>query len=392
MMSRFYENAVPSVDANPFPRPFAISRWRKYLTMPTTSSSCSRHFGHADFDPARLVKSRPTHCPVRGCSATLVEQPFGKQQDRERNPKPRTKPWCPEHGIRLHSRTFVYANGPGQHADPRLRNFIVKQDLVAEIALKPGAKAESHRLGYEMSEDALSWNVFASLAVAGRLKDAAQFLTDRPLSAEPSLYLWGKRIDVTGGERGTYPPLQRVRAEWERRIYRFGTEPDIMLVADGEMVICIEAKFGCGNTLAYESLAEIGEKPTSRAGLLARYLDRALKPRTKEAVLMQYIGEPFHSQIFRNIIFASEMAETKWHVVNLVSKKQSSGRSNSRYSYGDPEFAVRSYLHPDSQHSFTYRTWEGLHAAVIRDDAALTGLDRYMRGKSAHYLPAFELS
>jgi hypothetical protein len=82
---------------------------------------------------------------VRCCGADLVPVPFGKTQ------------WCPEHGLRLHTKTFVYWNGPGREDDARLRNFMVRPELARAIALGKGMKAESHRLGYEMSEDALSW-------------------------------------------------------------------------------------------------------------------------------------------------------------------------------------------------------------------------------------------
>jgi hypothetical protein len=94
--------------------------------------------------------------------------------------------------------------------------------------------------------------------VASKLKDAGEWLTGRSLSGEPELYLWGQRIDVKGRERGMYEPLRRVRAALESGIARFGTEPDIMLVVKGEMVICIEAKFGSGNPLAY---AKRGRNP-----------------------------------------------------------------------------------------------------------------------------------
>jgi hypothetical protein len=361
--------------------------------MPEVTSDCVRQLGHDDFDPNRLNENPRGRCPVKACSASPVKVPYGKQQTREGKYKERTMPWCPDHGIRLHSGTFVYWNGPGRLVDTRLRNFIVEPDLVAAIALEPGAKAESYRLGYEMSEDALSWNVFVSFAVAGRLREAAEFLTRRSLSREPWLYLWGKRIDVKGGERGTYEALQRVRADLERGINRFGTEPDIMLIAKGEMVISIEAKFGSANPLAYERSTKDGEKPTSRGGLLARYLGAATTARTKHIVRPDYMGPSLHSQLFRNIVFASEMAgEEPWHVVNLVSSTQRGTRDDTRYSFADPEPAVRCYLHPDWRHCFTYRTWEELHTALIRDDANLAALDGYLRGKSAHYLPAFHLS
>src|SRR5438132_6646675 len=235
--------------------------------MPNETSDCLRPLGHADFDPARADESPPSQCPVRGCSATLVELPYGKQQDRKAMPKERTMPWCPEHGIRLDSGTFVYWNGQGLKDESRLRNFIVRPDLVRAIALPKGMKAESHRLGYEMSEDALSWNVFVSLAVAGKLRHVAEHLTGRTLSSEPNLYLWGCRIDTEHGEYAPYEPLLRVRNTLEPDIHTFVTEPDIMLVAEGEMVISIEAKFGSGNPLAYDREAKEGEKPTSQAGL-----------------------------------------------------------------------------------------------------------------------------
>ena len=45
-----------------------------------------------------------------------------------------------------------------------------------------------------------------------------------------------------------------------------------MLIAPGEMLICIEAKFASANPLAHDSPTAAGAKPTTREGLLARYL------------------------------------------------------------------------------------------------------------------------
>jgi hypothetical protein len=53
---------------------------------------------------------------VRGCSATLLPVPY-----RDRNKSDRTLPWCQAHGIRLHSRTFVYWNGSKLNDEARLR-------------------------------------------------------------------------------------------------------------------------------------------------------------------------------------------------------------------------------------------------------------------------------
>lgn len=347
--------------------------------MAEATSDCRLHFGFADFAAHRLGTAQ---CPLRDCEATPVEISVRKA----------TRLWCPKHGIRLHSGTFVYWNGPGLQDDSRLRNFIVRHDLVRAIALAKGMKAESHRLGHEMSEDALSWNVFVSLAVAGKLREAAQFLTGRSLRTEPQLYLWGRRIDLRHDDYAPYKALRRVHDALEPDIHRFVTEPDIMLVADREMLICIEAKFGSGNPLAHDSTPKEGAKPTSRAGLLTRYLGDWTSERTKEIVRHEHIGSRPRSQLLRNIVFASEMAgETPWHVVNLVSSTQGVGPDDERKSYADPTDEVRGYVHPDWQHCFTYRKWEDLHAKLIKDDADLTALDGYLRGKSAHYRRAFDL-
>ena len=299
--------------------------------MSKQSSNCDRMFGHPDFDPIRVESVPITACPVRGCSPAPLKVPFGKKLDKDGNP--RTKLWCADHGIRLHSSTFVYWNGLGTQDSSRLRNFIVRQDLVEEIALKSGAKAEAHRLGYEMSEDALSWNVFVSLAEAGKLKDAAYFLTGRSLSTEPDLYLWGKRIDVRGRERGRFEPLWKVRELLETDIHTFNTEPDVMLVVEGEIVICIEAKFGSGNSLAHDGKVKEGEKPTASSALIKRYLGNSTKASTRAAIQRGNIGPKLHSQLFRNLVFASEMAVKDWHVVNLVSTTQHClGKDNPRYS------------------------------------------------------------
>jgi hypothetical protein len=307
----------------------------------------------------------------------------------------KTLPWCPAHGIRLHPDTFVYWNRPAAHdEDARLRNFIIRPDLVSAIALPNGKKAEAHRLGFEMSEDALSWNVFVSLADAGKLREAAEFLTGlKDLRSTPHLYLWGLRIDDPTSAHKTYEPLRRVRANLEPDIHTFVTEPDIMLVAEQELVVCIEAKFMSGNPLAHNSEPKKGEKPTSRKGLFDRYLGERTSDRTKRIVRAEMIGPTPRSQLLRNVVFASEMAETTpWHVVNLVRGTKTRRRSkNKRTSYANPTEEVRSYLHPDWGHCFTFRTWQQLYAEVISGDPDLAHLDRYLRNKSAHFRPAFEL-
>lgn len=353
------------------------------LSMNDVTSDCFQHFGHEDFDTSRVRSDHWQACPIKACSAPLREVDYGK----------RKKSFCAAHGLRLHSNTFVYWNGNDQRDEARLRNFRIRPALAHKLALGGKSKAETHRLGYEMSEDALSWNVFVGLAEAGKLRETVQFLTGRGVPSEPQLYLWGERINL-GGDRGArFNPLDDVRGRLEGGIGKYKTEPDIMLVVDGQLVVCVEAKFGSGNPLAHKSNVKADEKPTSREGLLERYFDNS-SAKTKAIIARDRIGDEFHSQLFRNVIFASEMADrSDWHVVNLASSTQWKARRKAKgYSFSHPEESVRCYLSESHRDCFSYRTWENLHGALIRDDPALRELDTYLRSKSAHFIPAFELA
>src|SRR5437870_9324809 len=114
-------------------------------------------------------------------------------------------------------------------------------DVVASHILDAKTKAETHRLGYEMSEDAVSWTVFAALLAAGKLQEVARHLTGRPIETQPDLYLWGCRVALGAEDSTMFAPLCEVRDLLERDITRDKTEPDIMLVVPKRLVICIEA-------------------------------------------------------------------------------------------------------------------------------------------------------
>src|SRR4051812_36168263 len=87
----------------------------------------------------------------------------------------------------------VFRVSPTYILDECLDNFITGHDLVKAAIQGDWGKAETHRLGYENSEDAVSFNVFRSLQEAGELKRVAQLITRIPVS-EPDLYLWGRQI------------------------------------------------------------------------------------------------------------------------------------------------------------------------------------------------------
>jgi hypothetical protein len=258
-------------------------------------------------------------------------------------------------------------------------------------------KAEKHRLGYELSEDAVTWNVFVALARQEMLSKTMSWLAGRKIECEPELYLWGCRVDVHGDKFLPYPLLKDARHVIEPDIKRFPTEPDVMLIVPGKFVMLIEAKFTSGNTLAQkEETPTVGEKPKHIKGLLDRYIYRNAFWDHKGCIIPERIGSRFHSQLFRNIIFAAGMAEKVgdgWQVVNLVrSTGNARLRSVQNIDFGDPTDAVRCYLMEDYKERFTFRTWEGLYASIVKGEPKLEALANYLKGKSTFLKPAFNLS
>jgi len=98
------------------------------------------------FDTRTLTIPSAGGCPVRGCHATLQSSGDGKRFPLR----------CPDHEIKIHTKTFGYC-------DP-LRNIKFERNYFNQNIRNNPNKCETHRLGYENSEDALTWNVFSRLA------------------------------------------------------------------------------------------------------------------------------------------------------------------------------------------------------------------------------------
>jgi hypothetical protein len=365
-----------------------------YSLFVEIQAPCCSTFTHAELDPLR------EGCPVRQCATKLSEiASLGK-----------TALWCSRHGIRLHGkagsrRTFAYLNGPGLEDQSLIRNFPVEREFLETNSLRELAKVESHRLGFENAEDAVTWNVFAGLLAGGALGRATAYLSGRPAEEDPQLWLWGHRVDLKRGFGPLFAPLARLRERLEPDIRPFVTEPDIMVVVPGKLLVLIEAKFTSGNSLAVDKDARQGEKPKDLKGLLAKYLPPGSDP---GAIVPAQAARPFHGQLFRNVVFAqamareSELAGAEWAVVNLVSdtqrKKASQGRSASTRRtaeptscFADPTPAVHRWLKEDARSRFQFRSWEGLYESVIKGNPKLAQVDSYLRNKSAHLKPAFQL-
>jgi len=354
-------------------------------------SNCTVSFTHNDLQKTRLLKGK---CPVRDCMVNIHSHkaPFQRYKG-----KMRYLPFCPEHGIRIHSQSFVYYNGPlKEHLTTATkRNLPFNSHYYASNFFKKGAKMESGRLCYESSEDAVSYNVFTELlSNMSALKKLTHHITRKEIKGDVELYLWGGRIDLRNNRFSPYKPLIDMRKHLESDIRMFATEPDIMLVVPKQAVICIEAKFGSKNPIAKESKVQVGQKPKDVAGLIERYCSRNKVIDTNDIFDFRKMPFLFYEQLFRNVVFAASMAKLVdvpyWHVVNLRNQhimNVKKGKAQSMPILRN----IRSILRPSYKKGFSHLTWENIYDIAIKDAPDLSNLAWYLKTKSLNCQRAFNI-
>lgn len=356
-----------------------------------SESSCIMTFFRNDLEVSRLWKSQ---CPVKNCSTDIRRHqvPFQKYKGRMRY-----LPYCPEHGIRIHSNGFVYYNGRPQEdlITATKRNLLFHSNYYIENFLRNGHKMESGRLCYENSEDALTYNVFTELLANGAaLQKLTSYFMQRKIEEDVELYLWGGKIDLKDHSFTQYGPLQEIRRELEGDIKRFGTEPDIMLVVPGKAVICIEEKFGSKNSVALDKEELEGDKPKKTERLIQRYCTSNRIIDACQIMDLEKLPPLFYEQLFRNMVFAASMAHLEgqmdWHVVNLRNQHVMNVKR------GKPESKpikrnMRSFLKPKYKKYFSHITWEELYQMVIKGQDEFANLSWYLKNKSLSCKRAFNI-
>lgn len=313
----------------------------------------------------RQREKRKVKCFVRGCHRWLV--PPGRKNQGDT---------CPEHGIRCHvsGRSPTYS-----YRDPS-RNIIAgRHDFTSKLLLHP-FKFESHRLGSERSEDALTWNVFRSLWENKKLASLARLFTGEIVDAEPQLFLWGISLDTYE----PWPLLIATRRRFEQGLPsgRPFTEPDIALYLPGRYLVLVEAKFCSPNTY-YVSGFRKSPADLTQAELIHRYWDRSLRIVDPDAA--SDAGR-VPQQLWRNMVFAEYMAGladhgTRAYHVNLVR--------DSFETQIEGEF--HDLLHPEFSDRFRRSTWEQLFLSVCTS-SNLEVAATYLRNKTAGLRPAFRIS
>lgn len=331
-----------------------------------------------------LEKDRsPSDCPIKGCGTSFIR------------PNAKNIPCCEKHGLEVHANTFVYYNGENSAAksQARLRNFLPGgTQFLAKHILGNKNKAESHRLGSENSEDALSWNVFGELHRRKLIHLAYNYFTGENIGAGGvRLFLWGLQIDFVGDKAEPWVCLKEIRDELERGVNSFLTEPDIMLLGPDRLVV-IEAKLTSGNPICVEGDDVEGKKPTTRSGLIQRYIagNKLWQPLLCDQDVSE---EKVHSQLLRMIIFASTMAQrlsVDWKLVNLVSRTQWAKvgtRRRKGYDFSDPG----AFIPTKVRGHFQFSSWEELYTGILFRDPRATDIAEYMQNKTVNLSKAFEL-
>jgi hypothetical protein len=325
-------------------------------------------FGTLDLWPKpQRVSEQPrrVRCYVRGCQQVLATPSRASRGEI-----------CPEHRIRCHHSS---AGSTYSYADPR-HNIIASADLFAERIVHHPFKFESHRMGLEKSEDAVSWNVFRSLAELGSLHCVAELILGVPQSFEPDLYLWG--IKISGDDFESWDLLRAARDRFESNlpVDRPLTEPDIALHLPGQYLILIEAKFTSPNGY-YEQGPRRDSSSLTLAELLAIYHDSSLDvldiERARQSTRVPY-------QLWRNMVFAEWMARldssstTPYHV-NLV---RAGYEQQVAHEFGQ-------LVRPNHQAQFAQLTWEEIYHACV--GPAYRPLRQYFETKTAGLTKAFDV-
>ena len=113
---------------------------------------------------------------------------------------------------------------PGETSkrDPALRTILFERNYFGTHILGNAAKAETHRICHETSEDALIWNVLSRLLSGEMLSALLSTLTGLSLKNEPELYLWGLQVRLHDSSGPLlFPALKSAREIFERGISKF---------------------------------------------------------------------------------------------------------------------------------------------------------------------------
>jgi len=344
------------------PLPTLPTIWK----APYAMSQSPLPYGTPDLDPnIERVPGPPkqVRCFVRGCTQFV---------------EPGRDPGCPRHGIRCHDSTSTTYS----YVDPS-RNAIAGAELFGQRLIGHPDKHDTAKMGYENSEDALSWNVFRSFQEAGSLGALATAVFGLPAAGEPQLYLWG--LKMTDDSLALWPLLVRARRRFESKlpVRRPPTEPDIALYVPGQYLALIEAKFTSANTDCEAGRPRRDSESLTFEELLSIYGDSSLRILD---LAKAKSGRRLYYQLWRNMVFAEWMSQqdsptTLAYHFNLVRHEAEEDSA--------AEFAE--LFHVAFRDRFRRVTWESIYQFAKRSGPQLARLCTYLETKTARLRKAFQI-
>jgi len=325
-------------------------------------------YGIFDLDPQIYADRGPPlriKCFVRGCDQLLQPPTRGFRGDV-----------CRQHKIRCHaSGTYTYPNV--RH------NIIVAKELLATRIIHHPFKFESHRLGYEKSEDAVTFNLFRSFQEAGCLNYIGRYITGLDAEDEPRLFLWG--LELTDDSLTPLDLLIAARTRFETRlpVRRPATEPDAIILLDGVYLILVEAKLTSPNPYYTDGPRKNGQSLT-KDELLNTYADLSLQMLDRQKAAE---ADRVYYQLWRNLVFAEWMAlaaehGTQPYLANLTCWGHENDSFNHFAQMVRPEFAGH----------LCHLYWEDLYVLAGLKLQRLSLLQQYLLTKTANLRPAFHFS
>jgi hypothetical protein len=326
-------------------------------------------YGVDDLDPTVVIDAGPPErirCYYKDCTEFL-RPPTRNGFDGD---------VCDKHEIRCHS-SGTYSYQDAAH------NVIIDSELFGQKVVGNPNKHESTRLGYEKSEDAVSWNVFRTFQRARRLAAIANELFGISFADEPTLYLWG--LQASDDSFALWGLLREARRRFESAlpVKRPLTEPDIAFHLPGRYLVLVEAKFTSENPF-YKSGPRKDQQSLTLDELRDIYHDPSLRLLNIEKARSR---QRIYYQLWRNTVFAEWMArqdspETKAYQINLV-----------RSHFEEASAAEFHGLISDgSKARFRRVTWEDIYGLASRSGAPFQRLCRYMETKTANLRKVFRAS
>ncbi len=291
-------------------------------------------------------------CPVAGCGTQLPERQRGHFVFNPRF-------CCPEHQIVFSPSTF-------QYEEPE-RNFLWG-DYYSDL-MNLTSKRESHRLGRDNSEDAVTWNVFRFLERERLLIPYLTDLAGMPLTQAKAVF-WSHDRETNR----PWQPLWDARRKFEADPSK-GSEPDLIVLTDRCLFI-IEAKLMAKNKTKPSS--PVSQKKYEEGGDGWWMKGKVFCP---GAGYVQIAEQEQKYELMRFWLLGTWMAgNSDFRLVNLLRENDEDEK--------DIEVRFGKYLADNPKRQFQRTTWEGIYR-FIRDKAPQSDekerILRYFKEKTVGY-------